>query len=863
MATEIASAYVSIYPQMNTGFGKSIHNALGNAGSSAATAFGSKFNTGAATFASAAGNLIASGIGKAMGAVSQSMDAAISRVDTLNNFPKVMANLGISAEQSSAAISKISEGIKGLPTRLDTAASSVQRLVSVNGDVEKSADYFLALNNAILAGGASTEIQASAIEQLSQAYSKGKMDMMEWRTLQMAMPAQINQIAKSMGISADALGEGLRTGTISMETFMQQISKLNSEGVDGFASFAEQAKTATGGIRTAMSNLDAAMVRNLANIINAFNSTGVINTIIGNATSRIDAIGSALVPVATFVGQKLSEIIAKFNTFKDSVITTVQGLIAPLQGMFSGGILNVIKSAMDSIGLSVTGGLTAAFSVVAGLAGTLLPMLSPILGIFSSIGGNVLALGARIIGLINPVTLVIGALAAMYASSEEFRNTINNLVTTIVSSLVPVFTTLATSIQPIVNAILPTLVNLLNTLAPPIAQIAVLVGNLIAALAPLIAQVISAIMPVIVNIVTAISNVINALMPIISVIMQLVTAILSVLMPVLQVIITVIVNILTVVTTVIGNILSVVINVIATIIAAVQPIITFIVGLIATIIAVIGGLAQTIATVVNGILNTVMSVVNAIINAVSGFIGAIVGGIVGMVSSVSNFFVTLWNNITSAVSSMWSSVTSAFSSGVSAVISFVSSIPGTIMGLFASAGSWLLDAGRNIVVGLWNGISGSVSWLIGKITGWVGDIISKVQSLFGEHSPSKVFARIGLFLGKGLAIGISSTTGIVNKASSNIANAAMSAFEKVSASNIMSSIKDVAASIELQTEQGYSISSNNAANYKTSNISKDNSTVEAIKELAYALPKIIKESTPDTIEEMGAFTTELVRRAIV
>ena len=121
-------------------------------------------------------------ISTAFGILNNSIDGAISRLDTLNNYPKVMSNLGISSEEAQKSIAKMSDKLSGLPTTLDEGALAVQRFTSKNNDVAKSTDYFLALNNAILAGGAGTEIQSSALEQLSQSYAKGSMDMMEWRT---------------------------------------------------------------------------------------------------------------------------------------------------------------------------------------------------------------------------------------------------------------------------------------------------------------------------------------------------------------------------------------------------------------------------------------------------------------------------------------------------------------------------------------------------------------------------------------------------------------------------------------------------------------------------------------------------------
>ena len=105
------------------------------------------------------------------------IDAAIKRVDTLSNYSRVMSNLGVGSVQANASIQKLSNKLIGLPTTLDDASGAVQRFTSVNGNISRSTDMFLALNNAILAGGASSEIQKSALEQLSQSYAKGKPDM--------------------------------------------------------------------------------------------------------------------------------------------------------------------------------------------------------------------------------------------------------------------------------------------------------------------------------------------------------------------------------------------------------------------------------------------------------------------------------------------------------------------------------------------------------------------------------------------------------------------------------------------------------------------------------------------------------------
>ncbi|WP_429864442.1 tape measure protein [Enterococcus faecalis] len=209
-------------------------------------------------------------VDKATNMITNSIDGSISRLDTLNNFEKVMSNMNISADQADLAKSKLVKGLNGLPTTLDDAVASVQRFTANNKDVQKSADIFLALNNAILAGGMSREIQSSALEQISQSYSKGKPDMIEWRSLLTAMPAQVDQIGKSFGLTSDQLGEALRNGNISMDQFMDRIVEMNKNGAEGFKSFEEQARNSVGGVRTGMSIMNSAITRGVTSIIDTF-----------------------------------------------------------------------------------------------------------------------------------------------------------------------------------------------------------------------------------------------------------------------------------------------------------------------------------------------------------------------------------------------------------------------------------------------------------------------------------------------------------------------------------------------------------------------------------------------------------------
>lgn len=288
-------------------------------------------------------------------AISQSLDGAVRRVDTMNNFPKMMSNLGISSDEARKSISVLSDKLVGLPTTLDDAVSTVQRLTAVNNDLKGSTGAFLAINNAILAGNAPMEQQKTALEQLSQAYSKGKPDMMEWRAMLSAMPAQLQQVSKSMGLSGiNELQQGLTSGKISMTDFINEIIKLNNQGLPGFQSFEEQARNSTGGIQTSLANLKNAFVRLTAGIIDAIGQANISAFL--NGISK--AITAAIPYVQAFIrilSMALSAVLSLFgggakkaqevsNAMKASAIS------AGGAGGGSGGLAGGAKQADKALG---------------------------------------------------------------------------------------------------------------------------------------------------------------------------------------------------------------------------------------------------------------------------------------------------------------------------------------------------------------------------------------------------------------------------------------------------------------------------------------------------------------------------------
>ena len=210
------------------------------------------------------------------------------------------------------------------------------------------------MNNAILAGGAPIELQKTALEQLSQAYTKGKPDMQEWRAAMTAMPAQLKQVAMAMGYaSADQLGESLRNGSVSMNEFMLAMIQLNKQGINGFQSFEAQARNSTGGIATSIANLKTAITRGIADVINTigqaniagfFNAiTNAINATIPYILAFIKVVQMAVAWVAKLFGKTIKQ--SKTLGSNVQSATSSMGGLSTQAGNATGGINKATKAA--------------------------------------------------------------------------------------------------------------------------------------------------------------------------------------------------------------------------------------------------------------------------------------------------------------------------------------------------------------------------------------------------------------------------------------------------------------------------------------------------------------------------------------
>ncbi|WP_313631358.1 tape measure protein [Enterococcus devriesei] len=284
---------------------------------------------------------------KVFGVLANSMDAAISRFDTMQKYPKVMSALGFSTDESTASVNKLADGIDGLPTKLDDVVSTAQQMTAITGNLDKSTDATLALNNAMLASGASTSDAQRGLQQYVQMLSTGTVDLQSWKTLQETMPIGLQKTAEAMGFVGDSaqrdLYAALKDGKVTFREFQNQLIDLGT----GTGELAKLAKINSEGIATSFGNLKNAAAKGIAGTITAFDNlskevTG--NTIAKNLDGLKGAVNASFKGINAAI-ESTTPIFKLFSgaagvTFK--IMETGAPIIAGVAAAY--GALKIIKS---------------------------------------------------------------------------------------------------------------------------------------------------------------------------------------------------------------------------------------------------------------------------------------------------------------------------------------------------------------------------------------------------------------------------------------------------------------------------------------------------------------------------------------
>lgn len=744
------------------------------------------------------GSIVSAGISKAFNTITSSVGRAVTRFDQMNNFPNTMKNLGIGSKDATKAINTLSDKLTGLPTALDTATMSVSRLVSKNGDIKKSTKMYLAMNNALLAGGASMDIQTSAMEQMTQAYSRGKPDMVEWKSMLMAMPGQIKQVADSMGVSVDALGEDLRNkGGMSMDEFINKIVELNEKGTGQFASFEEQARNATGGVATSFTNMKTAVARGIANMMKAIDK-GLASVGLGSISTVISNTGKAYENVLNNLAKITPQAIQTIYKLRGAIVgllvpvALVKGAIAGIDAVNSlrGMIQSVQKARIQwaLLSMDMRNASKSAILFNSKMTSTQkLLMLIKNMNIadkFTSIGFGAMnaskGLGRFIAShkLLSGATLgIIGVLTALGvalyknggdfgAIAEEIKSVITNImnvVKNIFSQLGPILTNIFNSVTQFITTnlpkILPAIANFLTTTLPNlITSASQTISTVITKLGETLPQIIE-------QLTVSFSRIVEAELPKLiktftdvflkivqtatTILPKLITSIATILPQITQTVSTGLTTLITSLVSMIPVILPPLINGLMTLVTSLvsalpQVLPTLIQGVLTLVTALIGGLVVIIGPLVKALIQASITIISALVKALPQIIMALVQALPTVITAICNGLIKALPILIQGAIQLVVMLAKCIPQ---IIVALIRALPGVVRSMARTlVNNWrlLFNVGKTLVKKLWSGFKS-----------WVGNLWTKLKN-FAKSIPRKIVSGIGKIgdVGKNLVKGL-------------------------------------------------------------------------------------------------------------
>lgn len=345
--------------------------------------------------------------------VADSVQAAMSRLDTMDQFNRVMTTLTGSTDEANAALERTNEIVAGTAFGLDTASKGVQAFVASGMEVSKATDTMGAWADAVAfyTKGTNAELEtvSSALQKMA---TKGNVTMEHLQMLLEAGVPAIQIYASAVGKSTEEVTEQMSKGELKTDDFISAMNAAFETGTAGFPSIAGAAKDAGASWSGSIDNMNAAITRGVASILTAFDDMfdvkagmvsfgkGIEKVLKGIADNMDKVVVAAAAVVSGFIAFKVIKTVqASMNAINTSITVANTALLGYSKGMFTAGEAAGVMTLRQAMAGTATMVLSGQMSV--GAAVTL---------VFKK---AVQALNAAF--LANPIILVISLIAALIA----------------------------------------------------------------------------------------------------------------------------------------------------------------------------------------------------------------------------------------------------------------------------------------------------------------------------------------------------------------------------------------------------------------------------------------------------------------
>ena len=204
-------------------------------------------------------------------------------------------------------------------------------------------------------------------------------------------------------------------------------------------------------------------------------------------------------------------------------------------------------------------------------------------------------------------------------------------------------------------------------------------------------------------------------------------------------------------------------NVIGTVVEVVGDIVERVFGWVQGFIDEHG---ETIMAIFSKVWNAIKTVVETVTGVVQSIVERVFGGIRDFIDNhgetITSIFSTVWNAIKTVFDTVIGNIQSAlriftaiFQGDWQAAWDEVKEIGSRFMESIENILSGIVDIGKNLIHGLWEGIQSMRTWINDKVSGFFDGLLGGVKRFLRISSPSRVFAdEVGKMIVKGIAKGI-------------------------------------------------------------------------------------------------------------
>lgn len=199
-------------------------------------------------------------------------------------------------------------------------------------------------------------------------------------------------------------------------------------------------------------------------------------------------------------------------------------------------------------------------------------------------------------------------------------------------------------------------------------------------------------------------------------------------------------------------------------------------GVVTAGVKIVQGIIETVTSIINGDWSDAWDGIKKIVSGAWDAIKAVVKLALSLISTAIDMAM---EGVAKLWGLAWDAIKKAVPVAFDAVIGFLKTVPGLMLSALGKLGDLLLEAGKDLIRGLINGIKSMAGAAADAAKNAVKGAVDGAKSFLGIRSPSTVFAEIGRQVGQGFINGMTGTADQISATGEALSAKVVESFAKM------------------------------------------------------------------------------------